>query len=143
MIHVLMPFSREHFRDVIRKHLLEFKVNWIPLEYETQTKEPAYEKINKFIQLGDIQLDDYYCILCDDDHYEEHCFDNFPENKDSEVIFISMKRGDSVLKQMKFKTDTSFADGHMAIWLKENFKCSYEPYRYVLFNYLEAGRYNK
>ena len=47
-----------------------------------------------------------------------------------------------VLKQMKFTMGTPYADGMMAMWLKENFKCVYEPNRFVLFNRLEKGRYS-
>jgi hypothetical protein len=172
MIHVLVPHSRWWFKDLLLEHLSKLPVEVHLLTYPTATNEPGYEKLNLFIWYENIIDDDFYCILNDDDFYEEGVFDNLP---DADVIFISMDCGDNrvsgnaclklpacpeyihvgsvgseqfivkgkVLKQMRYRTDICTADGEMAMWLKDNFNCVYEPDRVVKFNYLEPGRWNE
>ena len=53
-----------------------------------------------------------------------------------------------ILKQMEFFGDredirSGMPDGHMAVWLQENFEVKYVTNLYVLFNYLEEGRWTK
>jgi glycosyltransferase involved in cell wall biosynthesis len=65
-----------------------------------------------------------------------------PENiKLCQVGFEQYIVKGKVFKKMRFNTTFYCSDGEMAIWLKNNFDCIYEPQRYVLFNYLEPGRY--
>jgi hypothetical protein len=177
MIHVLVPFSRWYYKDILINHLSKFPVDVTLLQTPVESGDPPYVKLNEFIKYGPTIIDDdYYCVLNDDDHYQSGVFDNLP---DADVIFISMKLGDNevkgsaigiippvliaspdnihptgvgleqyivkgrVLRQMQFRTDVFFADGLMAEWLKYNFNCAYEPDRYVLFNYLEPGRWDE
>ncbi len=47
-----------------------------------------------------------------------------------------------IFKTLKFDEEDPCADGSMAVYLKDNFKVRYEPDLFVLFNYLEPGRWN-
>lgn len=48
----------------------------------------------------------------------------------------------SLLKTLRFNEKSPYADGEMAEYLHKNFTdIDYQPDRYILFNYLEKGRY--
>jgi hypothetical protein len=49
----------------------------------------------------------------------------------------------NILKQIRFDVHNGCTDGLIAVWLFQNFKVSFAPYRYVWFNYLEPGRWEK
>ena len=116
-VHVLTAFSRynekdkfvnylSRFRDVIFFHPIELETksdwgrknkDWIKplcLPKHDETWDFCYEKLNYFIAKNDIIDDDYYCFMNDDDGVEDSCFDEIL-NCDTDVVFISMKRGNN------------------------------------------------
>ena len=48
-----------------------------------------------------------------------------------------------VFKTLKYDMESPYADGMMAIYLKQNYPIRYEPDLFVLFNYFQPGRWNK
>ena len=130
-----------------------------------------YQKLNHFIRNTHIIDNAYYCFLNDDDAYEGDYFKDLPdadviftsmkrgykrvgEHPIYDLIISSpdcvrvnyigveqfIVKG-HVLKKIRFDTTKKNADGYMAVWLKNSFNCVYEPNRFVLFNYLQKGRW--
>ena len=123
-IHIIMPFSRAHlkdellalYQDVILHPIVfaEQNIEWdkaVVVEYSNDTNIPYY-KINQFIKTQEIIDEDYYWCMCDDDSIEENVIPEIKE-MDSDVIFISMKRGNStplnVPAVSQHPTDTLYA----------------------------------
>lgn len=49
----------------------------------------------------------------------------------------------AIFKKVSLDVNDHYADGRIAMWLKENYTVSYEPDLYALFNYFEPGRWTK
>lgn len=143
---------------------------WIrPLIYvDALTFDVCYAKLNDFIASGLIENDVYYSFLNDDDFYEPGFFDKIRERCSGQepVIVVSMKTGNNstliadrktmsegfvgleqliirgdILKGLRFAEDSHSADGKMAAQVAGGAK--YLPDVFVLFNYLELGRWKK
>lgn len=83
---------------------LEFDHDWIhhyicPNE-GTQFFERCNYSINWFLETQNIEQDDVYCILNDDDAYEPDFFDKlnriFEEKNDADITICSMERGHNI-----------------------------------------------
>lgn len=140
--------------------------------------------INWFLETQDIVDEDYYCVLNDDDGYENNFFQKLQkqigQNKPSDLIITSMKRGlqipdnlppvkqhptttliaapenmvvcgvgveqffikGKLLKQHRLPL-TAYGDGELIVELIKQYETLYLPHLYVLFNYLEPGRWDK
>lgn len=113
--HILTPFTRkENLRlilanfkrpDVIFHPLIdraiEFpKEDWIePFMFVPSPgiKHPMYNIWNKFIESGKLIDDEYYLFISDDDFLEPKFFEKL-KNINTDVILVSMKRGDNRTK---------------------------------------------
>lgn len=106
-IHIVMPFSRAHLKDKLLAlyqdvilHPIVFEdqnIEWDsenvkPLVVPSCNENICYYKINQFIATQDINDNDCYWCMCDDDSLEENVIPKIKEMVD-DIIFISMKRG--------------------------------------------------
>lgn len=111
MITVITPFKRKENIELMANSL-KGKVNWIVLVDDETLEFPNWVTVKKFLKppegvcksnwifnefLNSNKLDSetQYMILCDDDSVEEGFFDKIP---DKDVVIVSMKRGDNVVK---------------------------------------------
>jgi hypothetical protein len=176
--HIVTPFYRVENEEFLRKNTEGFI--WHKVEGSLPDfKDPAYAKINYFIQKYPIVDDDYYQILMDDDALPENFIETTRRIKGDIVVF-SMKRGSRIpgsatdlrahptyplmaeprnmvpcevgLQQIRmkgsiFKTiicdDHPYADGRVAEKLAKDHSIVYVSNVYILFNYLEPGRWEK
>ena len=144
--------------------------------------------INWFIENQHIHDDEYYCILNDDDSYDDTFFESLRREVEktntkiypNDLIITSMKRGHFIpdglhpsrrhppytlyavpekmhpcgvgveqffIKGKHLKNHrlplTVHGDGELITELVRNYKTLYLPDLYVLFNYLEPGRWIK
>jgi hypothetical protein len=143
--------------------------------------------INWFIDTYEINDEEYYCILNDDDGYEQGFFHNLQKlienavanNKNADLVIVSMKRGYRMPPDLpankQHGTSTLYAepdhmqvghvsveqffikgkllkkhrlplticgDGELIVELVNTYEPLYLPDIYVLFNYLEPGRWD-
>jgi len=112
-IHLMMPFSRYHLWDklinayksmnvilhplmlsmeTLKESFVDIDGNWIQPMFSLSTKFNQSAILNEFIRNTNINNDDYYVSVSDDDMYEPGVFDAI-RNMDDPVVFISMKRG--------------------------------------------------
>src|ERR1051325_1200373 len=211
MINVITPFKRKENLSLLTD-VLKDKCNWVVLIDDPELKDifpdwvtvklydkpnslyPSNVLINRFLSEtkvvdgktvhANLEPEEQYMVLCDDDSVEEGFFDKIPKNKD--VICVSMKRGDRITQYvewddwfnqkgkwkegvdilkasprnmkiarvggeqmiMKGKVWRNFryglsnvGDGEMILKVKEEYKITYLPDAYVLFNYFEDGRF--
>lgn len=113
--HILTPFNREENKDLILENLknpnvifhplidkpIKFpKKDWIqPFIF---TPDPGirwvvYNAWNKYLASGKLIDDDYYMFISDDDFLEPGFFNKI-KDVDTDIILVSMKRGDNVTK---------------------------------------------
>lgn len=174
--HIVTPFYRKENLHAIITNVQGFC--WHAVEEGLPNfKDPAYAKINHFIQKCEIVDNDYYQILNDDDALPLGFFE-VQKAIAGDIVIFSMKRGDHVpahqnplqthpttdliatrnnmriggmgLQQIRFKgsifktlvcKDNPFADGMLIETLRERQDIVFVPNVYILFNYLEPGRY--
>jgi hypothetical protein len=120
-IHIVTAFSRFYLLDKLIQYYEPMNIIWHPIVFASEEIgsfnkswiEPlvipdserkfngvfdvGYYKKNFFIQTVDINPDDYYCILDDDDGIEANVFEEI-KNMDDDIIFISLKRGYNIPK---------------------------------------------
>lgn len=142
----------------------------IVLSPNPQVFDACYYKLNQFLSSGLIRDELYYSFLNDDDHYEPDFFDKIRKEctGDEKVIIVSMKRTPeglhdliadrknmsegfvgleqmiikgSILKNLRFVDYSHSADGKLAGQIADGAK--YLKDVFVLFNYLEPGRWTK
>jgi hypothetical protein len=138
--------------------------------------------INWFLENNQLEKEDYYCILNDDDGYEENFFHKLRvkvgSNNTPDLMITSMKRGYQVppylplvkqhptttlmatpenmrvcsvgveqffIKGKHFQNHrlplTPYGDGELIVELVQTYNTLYLPQLFVLFNYLEPGRW--
>jgi len=133
-IHLVMPFWRHENKETLinayqpmniilhpimfQDEVAEFDKEWIfPLIIPMDSKDCNANLIecfkrNYYIQNATIEDEDYYVMADDDDLYESGVFDAI-KKLDSEVVIISMKRGDSIPDSVKearaYPTTTLYA----------------------------------
>lgn len=113
--HILTPFSREENTKLILKNFkkpnvifhplidkdIEFpKEKWIePFRVmpDATKKHPMYDIWNKFIGSEKLIDEDYYLFISDDDFLEPKFFDKL-KGINTDIILVSMKRGDNGTK---------------------------------------------
>jgi hypothetical protein len=121
--HILTPFNREENKDLILENfrrpnvifhpLIDRKIqfpkeSWIkPFNF---TPDPGirwvvYHAWNKFLGSGLVVDKDYYMFLSDDDFLEPDFFEKIQDIK-TDIILVSMKRGDNALKSGSANTLT-------------------------------------
>ena len=116
-IHIICPFSRGFMIPVLIKYLKPCNIQFYPvcdskeMEYFKNNTESwihpvscppltipgdqAYRKLNDFIDSQTIVDDDYYGFMGDDDMYEPGFFDTIRQHE-SDIIFCSLYRGDTI-----------------------------------------------
>ncbi len=110
-LHIIMPFSRTHLKDKLLKMYYHFSFHpiifkdqitdfpeWVaPLVVPDNPEgfDHCYHKLNQFIKKGDIQDDDLYMFMCDDDAIEREDLKAI-SLFNGEVLFISMLRGHKI-----------------------------------------------
>jgi len=116
-IHLIMPFWRHNLKDILieaykpmgiiwhvvmfQDEATEFNESWIfPTIIPMDSKEftgilPWGFKRNYFIQNCEINDDDYYVTVDDDDMYELEVFGAIKQ-MDDDIVIISMKRGQHI-----------------------------------------------
>jgi hypothetical protein len=127
--HILTPFNREvnmklllenfHRPGVIFHPLIdrpiEFpKEGWIEpfrVILDRSKKHPTFDIWNKFIGSGRLIDEDYYLFISDDDFLEPDFFEKI-KNITTDVILVSMKRGDNITKS-RYGTDTLIPHWHI------------------------------
>lgn len=209
MFHVITPLARfKNMEDLIRI-LKPQKIKWHVIT-DDDNKTPFHwnepwihhsicpnhsidfwarcnNSINWFIESQEINDEEYYCILNDDDGYENNFFQKLQleiekvsshNNKYPDLIITSMKRGHKIpdnlppLKKHPIHTLiakpqnmkvcsvgveqffikgkllkkhrlplTPYGDGELIVELVKHYKPLYLPHLYVLFNFLEPGRW--
>jgi hypothetical protein len=127
--HILTPFTRKENISLILKNFkrpnvvfhpiidqpIEFpKEDWIkPFTFK---RDPGIKRItfhawNKFLDSGNLIDDDYYLFISDDDFLEPDFFNKI-KDIDTDVILVSMKRGDNVTKS-GYGTNTLIPHWHI------------------------------
>lgn len=87
--------------DETFKKSAEDKNSWIkPIYISDIPKEwdKCYAKINHFINSQEINNEDYYMILNDDDAIEENIIEEI-KKMDNDIVVVSMKRGNQTPKE--------------------------------------------
>jgi hypothetical protein len=143
MFNVITPLARLNNFIELKNHLKKFNINWHIITDEgfdfdrsglepwikhyvcPNTKNKFYERcnyaINWFIEnfIAEELNDQFFCILNDDDGYEDNFFDNLKKyinesEISNELIICSMKRGDNTpsdaIPERKHPTYTLIAD---------------------------------
>lgn len=113
--HILTPFNREEntrlilenfhrpgvvFHPLIDRRIKFPKESWIKPFFFTKKpgiKWPVYHAWNEFLNSGMVVDKDYYMFICDDDFLEPDFFEKIKDIK-TDIILVSMKRGDKVTK---------------------------------------------
>lgn len=112
MIHIVCPFYREHLLPTLIKYLEPMNIifhpvitpfenvpdsrPWImPLVTPINAYVIAYEKINQFIKQYQINDDDYYGFMGDDDMYPPDFFDTIRQQT-ANILVYSLLRGDRI-----------------------------------------------
>lgn len=92
--HIVTPFYRKENEEFLRKNTEGFI--WHKIEEAIPNfKDPAYAKINWFINYHEIIDDDYYQILMDDDALPKGFFEA-TSRIEGDIVVFSMKRGNKV-----------------------------------------------
>ena len=115
-VHVVTALSRMHLLEELTAHYEPMGITWHPVLFQDEDVvtfnkpwiEPfildhtqsgfhgfidkGYHKKNEFIRWADIEEEDYYCILDDDDMAEAGLFDHIAR-MDDDVVVVSMHRG--------------------------------------------------
>jgi len=112
-IHVICPFMRHHLLPTLLNYLEPMSIEWYPIVLEEEKFEVnlewvhqivipnlpegglGYKKVNWFIETQEIVNEDYYCIMGDDDIYEQGFFDVI-KTQTSKIIYVSMSRGNAI-----------------------------------------------
>ena len=115
-IHIITPFYRKHLLKTLIHYLEPMNIEWHPVcdlvdieAFENNNREwiqpllcssfkpgeQCYRKLNDFIDNTVIIDNDYYCFNCDDDMYEPDFFNNI-RNQTSNILIVSMVRGNSI-----------------------------------------------
>jgi len=134
MIHVVTAFARFENLDALILHYEKMGIIWHPVLFdneqaieETDWIKPfvipfnpdlhdfidiGYYKKNVFITDAEIINDDYYQIMDDDDMIAPGVYDALRE-KDDDIVFISMKRGqnipEDIIEKRQYPASTLFA----------------------------------
>lgn len=113
--HILTPFNRDEnmklilanfhrpgvvFHPLINRPIEFPRESWIKPFFFTPDpgiKWVVYNAWNKFLNSGQVVDDEYYMFICDDDFLEPDFFKKIKDIK-SDIIMVSMKRGDHGLK---------------------------------------------
>ncbi len=85
------------FHPLIDKPIEFPKENWIePLTLipDPNVRHPMYNIWNKFIESGKLIDDDYYLFISDDDFFEPDFLKKL-KNVKTDIVLVSMKRGDN------------------------------------------------
>lgn len=204
MFHVITPLARfeniEKLVCLLEPHNIQWHVitdddNKVPIHFDKswihhyicpnesiEFWARSNNSINWFLETQDVQGDDYYCVLNDDDGYENNFFQKLKteivQHNRPDLIITSMKRGYQIpedlppikqhptntliaapenmivcgvgveqffLKGKLFKQHrlplTVYGDGELIVELVKQYSTVYLPHLYVLFNYLEPGRW--
>lgn len=116
-IHLVMPFSRPEnkekvlsaYRDrnvilhpiMFEDEPIEFSEPWVrPFVIKEKATDctvmmPGTYKRNRWIEANNLEPDSYYVTADDDDNYEAGVFEAV-RSRDSDIVIISMKRGNQV-----------------------------------------------
>lgn len=112
-IHILTPFYRRYLSKTLVHYLEPMGVEWYPIcapgedmliekpwihkvnVEKLVNKQNAWKKINDFVDMHEIDENDYYGIMCDDNMYEPGFFDIIRQ-QNAKIIMFSMYRGDRV-----------------------------------------------
>lgn len=192
LINILKPqqITWHVITDDDNKHPIHFDEPWI-FHYIcpnncTDFWARSNNSINWFIETQDIKKEEYYCVLNDDDGYENNFFHKLQNeimkasfsNKSTDLIITSMKRGYQIPKNLPLVKQhpintllaepknmkvchvgveqffikgkllknhrlpiTPYGDGELIMELVNCYETLYLPHLYVLFNYLEPGRW--
>jgi hypothetical protein len=188
-VHVITAFSRWQNLPFYLVNLEKLNVLWHPIVDQPHTEmehlwiEPYYchnraeggdvfyRRLNAWIEEAQIEDDDYYIFLNDDDWMAE----NVPSllaTYDDDVVFAGMLRGNhpvpghpitplmpfrgvgagsigveqiilkgKILKTVRFNVNSGMADGILAETLQTQYGIRYAPELVMYFNYLEQGRW--
>ena len=116
-IHVGTQFHRKHLLNTLIMYLKPMEIEWYPVcdsneiaafddniedwihpilcEPLQSPPEHACRKLNDFLDSIEINDDDYYCFLGDDDMYEQGFFDTIREQT-AEIVMCSLSRGNAI-----------------------------------------------
>lgn len=112
-IHVICPFMRHHLLQTLLQYLEPMCIEWYPVVLESEKFEVdlnwvhqivalnleegglGYKKVNYFIDTQEVIDDDYYCVMGDDDMYEQGFFDIIREQT-ADILYVSMSRGNAI-----------------------------------------------
>lgn len=112
-IHVICPFMRQHLLATLIDYLEPMNIEWYPIVLEREKFEIniewihqiiindlpegglGYKKVNYFIDTYPIVDEDYYCLMGDDDMYEQAFFDEI-KKQTADIIYVSLSRGNAI-----------------------------------------------
>jgi hypothetical protein len=125
--HILTPFKRIENLEYNLKDFHKPNVIWHPIYNDPEIKFPKedwiepyffthnrnkhqifFEALNKFIVNVPLVPDDYYHILADDDSIEPDFYEKL-KGIDTEIILVSMKRGDNITKDTTYGIHTGYS----------------------------------
>ena len=143
---------------------------WVEIIRVVDLYKTCYSRFNYYFDMELLDDETQYIFLNDDDFVEDGFWNKIPSNYD--VVFVSMKRGDhtifhghdtlvakkenifcggvgleqyivkgKILKNYRFKNNSG-ADGLLAEELVKHNNKIFLPDAFVLFNYLEEGRWD-
>lgn len=112
-IHIITPFYREYLSKTLVHYLEPMGIEWYPVCAPGEimpikkpwihalnvdalvNRQNAWKKVNDFADMCEINDDDYYGFMCDDNMYEPGFFDIIREQT-AKIIMFSMYRGDRI-----------------------------------------------